>query len=149
MTHARQVALAMSSNDPDTGKAAEGWRPIAPELYALSEQAMERARALVDDEREEVAAVAGDSLRMAAEVLALWGTIDTLQGNKVAYREERRLLRLAVDDAIHALTHLMKQSGKPDHSEIVSRVVQIVVPRLHQALAGEDPYDVGDAVSET
>jgi hypothetical protein len=61
----------MSSGDENTD---EGWRPITPEHYALYAQAMERARALLDDARDDVAAVADDSFRMADEALALWGT---------------------------------------------------------------------------
>jgi hypothetical protein len=114
----------------------ESWRPIKPEHYALYEQAMERARALFDDKRDDVAAVADDSFQMADEALALWGTIDTLKRIAEQQKVDNALLRRGIEDAIHTLTHLMKQSGKPDHSEIVSRVVQIVVPRLHQVLAG-------------
>ena len=55
-------------------------------------------------------------------------------------RASEDLLRRGIEDAIHALTHLMKQSGKPDQGEIVSRVVSVVVPRLHEVLAGDDPY---------
>jgi acyl-CoA reductase-like NAD-dependent aldehyde dehydrogenase len=132
----------MSSGDENTD---EGWRPITPEHYALYEQAMARARALFDDERDDVAAVADDSFRMADEALALWGTIDTLKRIAEQQKVENALLRRGIEDAIHALTHLMKQSGKPDQSEIVSRVVQIVVPRLHQVLADENPYDETDA----
>lgn len=131
----------MSTNDPEDAKAQDGWCPISPELWAAYEHAKERARPLLDDEREEVAAVAGDSFRMADEAVALWGSVDALTGLAKMKQHESVLLRRGIDDAIHALTHLMKQSGKPDQSEIVARVVQIVVPRLHQALAGENPYE--------
>lgn len=107
----------------------------------LYEQTRERARPLMDDAREEVATVAADSFRMADEALALRGSMAALTSLVEEKRAESALLRHGIDDAIHALTHLMKQSGKPDQSEIVSRVVQIVVPRLHQVLAGENPYD--------
>lgn len=130
----------MSKNDHDAG-SDDGWQPIAPEHYALYEQAMQRARPLLDDEREDVAAVAGDSFRMADEALALWGSVEALTSLAKTKGRESALLRRGIDDAIHALTHLMKQSGKPDQSEIVSRVVQIVVPRLHQVLVGENPYE--------
>jgi hypothetical protein len=136
-----QGTLTMSSEGQGADTEA-GWQPIAPEHYALYEQTMERARLLLEDEREEVAAVAGDAFRMADEALALWGSIDALTILAEKMRNEAALLRLGIDDAIRTLTHLMKQSGKPDQSEIVSRVVQIVAPRLHQVLAGENPYEL-------
>jgi flagellin-specific chaperone FliS len=58
----------------------------------------------------------------------------------VMCQHREALLRAGIEDAIQALTHLMKQRGKLDQGEIVSRVVQIVVPRLHAVLDGEDPY---------
>lgn len=134
-----QGMLKMSSED--RVGSTDGWQPIAPEHYALYEQTMEEARLLLEDEREEVAAIAGDAFRMAEEALALWGSVDALISCAEKKRNETALLRAGIEDAIGTLTHLMKQSGKPDQSEIVSRVVQIVVPRLHQVLAGENPYD--------
>ena len=50
------------------------------------------------------------------------------------------LLRRGLDDAIHALTHLLKQTGKHDLDDIIRRVVANTVPRLHAVLQGEDPY---------
>jgi hypothetical protein len=94
----------MSSDNQHVDSPNEGWQPISPEHWALYEQAKGRARTLLEDEREEVAAVAGDSIRLADEALALWGSVDALIDLAEKKRNELALLRRGIEDAIHALT---------------------------------------------
>lgn len=67
---------------------------------------------------------------------------DTVDSSSAAPASEREaLLRAGIDDSIHTLCHLLKQTGKPDLDDIIRRVVTNVVPRLHAVLNGENPYD--------